>query len=64
MGEEGFYRPHAGVLPAIEPVSQWTTTQKNQTGWAVGGGRGLRTYFFENPLEFFGFCFIPKFQTK
>ena len=29
----------------------------------VGGG-GFRTYFFESPMEFLGFCFTPKFQTK
>ena len=56
--------PHAGVLPPIEPVSQWTVPRKNQTGWGGVGGRGLRTYFFENPLGFLDFCFIPKFQTK
>ena len=28
------------------------------------GVRGLRTYFFENPYEFSGFCFTPKFQTN
>ena len=30
----------------------------------VGGGAGFRTYFFESPMEFLGFCFTPKFQTK
>ena len=30
-----------------------------------GGGAGLRTYFFEHPLEFLGFLLYPwKFQKK
>ena len=44
--------PCRGCSPPIEPVSQWTIPEKNQTG-----GGGLRTNFFENPLEFLGFCF-------
>ena len=46
----------------IKPVSQWTILQKNKHGG--GGGAGFRTYFFESPMEFLGFCFTPKFQTK
>ena len=54
MGEEEGFYPHAGVLPPIEPVSQWTFQRKTkqQGGW-------LRTNLFENPLEFFGFFFTP-----
>ena len=46
----------------IKPVSQWTILQKNKHGGK--GGAGFRTYFFESPMEFLGFCFTPKFQTK
>ena len=52
--------PHTGVLPPIEPVSQWTIPHKKTNRVGVGG---LRTYFFEKPLELLGFCFIPKFQN-
>ena len=50
------WAPHAGVHPPIEPVSQWTIPEKNKKE----GRRWLRTYFFENPLEFLGFCFTPE----
>ena len=33
--------PDAGVLPPIEPVSQWTILDKNQTG-----GRGVEDKLF------------------
>ena len=45
--KRGFTTSHAGVLPSIEPVSQWAISQKTNE---VGVG-GLRIYFFENSLE-------------
>ena len=63
--KKGFRAPphlKAGVLPPIEPVSQWTIPQKKTN--RVGGGGRVRTYFFEKHLEFLGLCFTPKFQTK
>ena len=53
--------PMQGCSPPIEPVLQWTIPHKKTNRVGV---RGLRTYFFENPYEFSGFCFTPKFQTN
>ena len=36
--KRGFTTPHAGVLPPIEPVSQWTIPQKKKNRVEVGGG--------------------------
>ena len=47
------FTPHTGVFPPIEPVSQWTIAEKKTNR----GEGGLRTNFFENPLEFLGFSF-------
>ena len=49
-----------GIRGALA-VLQWTIPQKKKNRVGV---RGLRTYFFENPYEFSGFCFTPKFQTN